>query len=364
VSSTRDAVRVTALFPPQVRDWGLPSEVPLTPRAARRVAREGASHSFDQAGKALNEDWGVGWDGKQIQRWSEQMGGRLIATREAEVRAYEAGVRPSGPANSPALLVIGMDGGRVQTREKQGETGSRWREDKVCAITSYVPGDGTKEHPPSPLVTTYVATMEKAEAFGRLLHVEAERRGLRRAQTVLTMGDGGNWIDPLSEREHLHDQRIVDYYHAAEHLYDAARAALGKDTPEAMTLAEQLKDHLWDGEMDQVILILKTHADRLGPPQESDGADHPRRVIANNINYFQTHRRHMDYPTYRRKGWPIGSGVTEAAVKLFNKRVKGTDQFWNQTGVESILALRALCLSQDDRWERYWNTRPAYSKAA
>jgi len=32
--------------------------------------------------------------------------------------------------------------------------------------------------------------------------------------------------------------------------------------------------------------------------------------------------------------------------------------------VESILSLRALWLSQDDRWARYWNTKPAYQKAA
>jgi hypothetical protein len=328
------------------------------------VAREGALHSFDQAALALNEDWGTQLDGKQIQRWSEAIGDVVRSVRDAEVRAYEQGHRPASVPNPPALLVIGMDGGRVQTREKQGENGSRWREDKVCSITSYLPGDGTAGHRPEPLVTTYVATMDKTEGFGKLVHVEAERRGLRQAGTVLVMGDGGNWIDPLSKRERLHDQRIVDYYHAAEHLYEAARAALGKDAPESLVLAQQLKDPLWDGRVDQVIAILKTHADRLGPPQESDGPDHPRRVLANNVGYFQTHRHHMDYPTYRRKGWPIGSGVTESAVKLFNKRVKGTEQFWSLPGVESILSLRALWLSQDDRWKRYWNTRPAYSKAA
>ena len=232
------------------------------------------------------------------------------------------------------------------------------------AITSYLPGDGTPDHRPEPLVTTYVATMERTEAFGRVLRVEAERRGMQRAGTVLVMGDGGNWIDPLSKRECLYDQRIVDYYHAVEHLYEAARAALGKDTPEAQALAEQLKDHLWAGRIDEVIVTLQGHADRLGPPQAGDGAEHPRRVLANNVGYFTTHRRHMDYPTYRRKGWPIGSGVTESAVKLFNKRVKGTEQFWSIPGVESILSLRALWLSQDDRWTRCWNTRPAYSKAA
>jgi len=86
--------------------------------------------------------------------------------------------------------------------------------------------------------------------------------------------------------------------------------------------------------------------------------------VANNIGYFEKQRRHMDSLTYRRKGWPIGSGVTESAVKQFNQRVKGTEQFWGEPGVESILSLRALWLSQDDRWNRYWNIRPAYRKAA
>lgn len=355
---------MAVLFPPQVRNWGLPTEVPLTPRAARRIAREATLHSFDQAALALNEDWGTHLDGKQIQRWSEAMGRLTVRNREREVEAYEQGCRPASPANAPALLVIGMDGGRVQTRERQGENGSRWREDKVAAITSYLPGDGTPDHPPTPLVTTYVATMGKTEAFGKLVHVEAERRGMHQAATVLVMGDGGNWIDPLSDRERLHDRRIVDYYHAAEHLYEAARAALGKDTPETCALARQLKDALWAGQLDEVIATLTGHAERLGPPQSGDGPDHPRRVLVNNVEYFQRHRHHMDYPTFRKKGWPIGSGVTESAVKQFNKRVKGTEQFWNVPGVESILSLRALWLSQDERWERYWNARPAYSKAA
>jgi len=336
----------------------------LTSRAARRVAREAATQSFDQAALALNEDWGTHLDGKQIQRWSEAMGRVVMLARDAEVLASERGHRPEPVLNPPALLVIGMDGGRVQTREKQGENGSRWREDKVCAITSYLPGDGTKEHPPKPLVTTYVATMGDAAAFGKLVRIEAERRGLRQALTTLTMGDGGNWIDPLSAREKLHDQRIVDYYHAAEHLHDASRAALGRDAPETSALAEQLKDHLWDGETAEVIAMLKAHAACLGPPRESDGPDHPRRVLANNVGYFQNHRHHMNYPKYRAQGWPIGSGLTESAVKLFNKRVKGTEQFWSVSGVESILCLRAMWLSQDGRWTRYWNTRPAYGKAA
>ncbi len=139
---------------------------------------------------------------------------------------------------------------------------------------------------------------------------------------------------------------------------------MGEDSPEVAPLAEELKEHLWNGRVDAVIGELGVHANRLGPPQGSDGPEHPRRVLANNVGYFTRHKPHMDYPEYRRKGWPIGSGMTEAGVKQFNKRVKGTEQFWNESGVEVILALRALWLSQDDRWDRYWSTRGGYSKAA
>ena len=112
-SSTRGAAHVAALFPPQVRDWGLPCEVPLTPRAARRVAREGSLHSFEQAALALNEDWGTRLDGKQIQRWAEAIGRTVASARDAEVRAFEQGIRPATPANASALLVIGMTAKRL-----------------------------------------------------------------------------------------------------------------------------------------------------------------------------------------------------------------------------------------------------------
>ena len=76
-------------------------------------------HSFPQAALALNEDWGTHLDAKQIQRWAEAIGRTVVSARDAEVRAFEQGARPATPENAPVLLVIGMDGGRVQTLEKQ-----------------------------------------------------------------------------------------------------------------------------------------------------------------------------------------------------------------------------------------------------
>jgi hypothetical protein len=342
----------------------LPSEAPLTPRAAERLSREAAVQSFDNAARALMTDWCMEQlDGKQVERWSEALGGTMVRQRDAEVLRYREGHRPDAPANEPQLLVIGMDGGRYQGREKDPENQSRWREDKVLNVTTYIPGDGSEEgRKPQPLISTYVATARDAHAFGPMARVEAERRGVRQAEVVIGMGDGGNFIDPLLEREFRLNARIIDWCHASEHLWDCAKAAFGVDTPEAAIWGERTEALLWDGRLKEVIAALQDQSDRLGDPRESDQKQHPRHVLRQNVGYFTKHQEHMRYPEYRRKGWPIGSGVTEAAVKQFNKRVKGTEQFWSERGIETILALRAAWIDQDQRWERYWANRAAYVK--
>lgn len=328
-------------------------EAKVSPMAARRIAREAATQSFENAARALNEDWGTHLQGKQIQRISEALGATVIQKRDAEVEAYERGERPVGPLNGPELLVIGVDGGRVQSREKSSETGSRWKEDKVLTITSCLLGDG-KEKKPVKLVTTCVATMRDCKAFGKLARVEAERRGIRQSPCTLLIGDGGNWIDPLRQEHFFRHPRIIDYCHAAEHLHEVARAVHPGDTLQSDAVATLLVEHLWEGRTQTLIDLLKEYADGVGPPQSGDGDDHPRQVLGRNVGYFERHRDHMNYPEYRRRGWPIASGITESGVKRFGKRVKGTEQFWSEPGAEAILALRALWLSDDQRWDHYW----------
>jgi hypothetical protein len=325
----------------------------LSPKAAQRLAREAATQTYDPAARALNEDWGTSYDGKQVQRWAQKLGQKVVEAQQAEVVAYEMGRRPRGPANDPELLVIGLDGGRVQGKEKDRETGSRWKEDKVLTITSYQKGDG-KDPSPQPLMTTCLATMADSQGLGKLARVEAERRGVRQAQQVLLMGDGAGWIDSQQQEHFGRHVRIVDYYHALEHLHEEARAVFPQQEPRRKALADELKRLLWRGQIPGLIKALQDCAARLGPPQETDPPDHPRRVAAQNVGYFTRHQKHMAYAAYRKLGWPIGSGAIESGVKQFNKRVKGTEQFWHRQGVEPILALRALWLSQDNRWHHYW----------
>jgi len=310
------------------------------------------TQSFDVAAETINEDWGTHYDGKQMQRWSEHVGEKVVKLQEAERKGYARGKRPEGPANASELLVIGMDGGRVQGRDKDPDTQSRWKEDKVLTISSYVKGDG-KDKKPQRLVTSYVATMGTSKTFGTLARVEAERRGIRQAQEVVVMGDAAAWIDTVAGEHFSCHERIVDYSHSSERLWDCARAL---EPARHKALGDRLESDLYEGRTGKLLKWLAKQVEELGAVRASDPEHHPRRVLAENLTYFERNQRHMDYPRYRANGWPIGSGVTESGVKLFNKRVKGTEQFWNtkgDQGVQAILALRALRLSNDDRWKHY-----------
>lgn len=313
---------------------------------------EAATVPFDVGARKINHDWGTTLDGKQIQRWSERIGDRLVGEREAALELFEKkNILPGCKANEHELLVIGMDGGRVQNRLKN-QDGSRWREDKVLTVTSYLKGDGKElGRLPQKLVSSYLATMGDAEDFGRLARLESERRGIRQAEQTIVIGDGASWIDGLCERHFPRSQRIVDWYHAVEHLYEAARAAHPTDDSAAKELAERMKSLLWEGgegKFDELMTVLRGLSATAGDPPAMAMETDPRKVLRRTVGYFEKRRGDMDYPRYRANGWPIGSGVTESGVKLFNKRVKGTEQFWSTPGVEAILALRAAWLSDDE----------------
>ena len=339
----------------------MPVEAPLTPKALLRISRECAEKSYDCATAALNEDWGSRYDGRDLQRWTEKVGARLVAERDAQVVAYNCGQRIASPENPPVLLVIGVDGGRVQTQEADPKTGSRWREDKVATITSYLPGDGAEEKPKA-LVTTHVATMEKCGPFGPMARAEAAHRGYPHAAQALAIADCGEWIDPLLDREFPGIERIADWSHAEEYLTDAGKAAFGAESAEAKAFSEKCAGLLYESQVENVIALLRDQSQRLGKPRKNDTAQHPRRILTTALGYIEKNKHHMDYARYLKNGWPIGSGNVEAGVKQFNKRVKGTEQFWSYSGAEAVLNLRALLLSQDGRWTAYWSHRPAYLK--
>jgi hypothetical protein len=95
------------------------------------------------------------------------------------------------------------------------------------------------------------------------------------------------------------------------------------------------------------------------PPDKALPENDPRRPIQRGLTYLTNNLQRVDYPRYRRLGLPVTSTLMESLVKEFNLRVKGTEKFWNDPqGAEAILTVRAALLSEDDRFNQFFATRP------
>ena len=210
-------------------------------------------------------------------------------------------------------------------------------------------------------VRTFVATLAPVDRFGPMVRAEAQRRNFAKAAARAFLGDGSAWIWGLHRREFADFVAIVDLLHVLVHLFTAARA-MADEAETRWGLFQAWAKLCWQGQVDQVIVALGGWCQRqapLGCDPDGVGQDDPRRVVARVGGYLQTNRERMDYPRYRRLGLPWTTSHVEATVKMFNRRVKGSEKFWSEEGAEAMLQLRAAFLSEDGRLDRHLKERPS-----
>jgi hypothetical protein len=81
------------------------------------------------------------------------------------------------------------------------------------------------------------------------------------------------------------------------------------------------------------------------------------------LGYFERNVERMQYGTFRKKGYFIGSGVVEAGCKsLVGARCKQSGMFWSVEGAEKILALR--CIHHSRNLSAFWKDRLNHHAAA
>jgi hypothetical protein len=344
---------------------GIPTTGGTIGRTERVCHAAVTGRSFEAAAEILREHDGMALSAKQVRVISEAEGQRVVQQRQREVEAYRKHELSFDAKEALELVVVTADGGRVQTRQRVN--GNGWKEDKVGGVYDAIPkkdpaaASADRYEGAKARKKTYVATLATWEEFGWMLCVEAMRRGYERAQDKLFISDGAEVLRGLRQTHFPGAVFILDWYHASEHLADAAKAAFGEDADRVRTWYATLKDHLWQGDVDAILRALQKESARVGPPVPKEADSSPRVVLHRNQGYFEDNRDGMNYPRFRAEGWPIGSGIAEGAVKQFGMRLKGTEKFWNGfgygLGADEMLALCALHRSEDNRWPEHWDRR-------
>lgn len=241
-----------------------------------------------------------------------------------------------------------MIAGELQGRRgRQADGGAKTREVKIGCVFTQTTTDQDGLPVRDPESTTFVAALETAEAFGWRLYAEALRRGLLRAERVVVLGDGAEWIRNLVEM-HFHGAvQILDVYHAREHLAELCQLLWPQDSERAQHERKRWWNLLDEDGVETIIQEARLHSIAL-----SEGQDR----IRQEIGYLQKNAERMRYARFRASGLFVGSGVVEAGCRsLVGQRLKQSGMKWSVRGANAILALR--CILRSRRWEDYRESR-------
>ena len=314
-----------------------------SPGVREAVCLVDAAVAFERGKEWLGKLSGIKIAAEEGRLISEGMGETLEEAVQEEIEnVWEVNKPfPREVCEKPKRLYISPDGTTVHTEEG-------WKEMKVGAVfTARVPAEGED---PEREITRYVGGMENSKAFGKRLYVEAVKLGLGSDTEVIAIGDGAHWI--WNELDVILPERrteIIDFYHASEKLWEAAKLAYGEESPQTKTWAERQAHQLKRGKFNQVLEALQEIR------VKGKEAKAVQRQI---IGYFKTNRDRMRYLEFRKKGYFIGSGVVESSCKhLVGSRLKQAGMKWTQSGAQAILQLRVALLN--NRWDHLWTRMAA-----
>jgi hypothetical protein len=331
--------------------------------AEDRIAFMGKDGAFESAAEALHHLGLLTVAASTIRDVCNRLGAGLRATLDHQVAQQH---RPEDVAaeERPVGLGISVDGvmlGRVDPQHRRRGTPQRkirgktalkhyFHEVKTLVIFDFDAAGKT-------LRKTYQATQERVEDFREEVALEAQKRGAHTAELLVFLGDGAPWVWKTASELFPHAIQILDWYHAMEHIWAIGRAKFGSREKELWAWVAARETELWKGNMDALIAALKVVSAELGTPDQrlSDTARAVDRIwIAyRGIGYFEENRHRMNYPEYRAKNLPIGSGVVESACKhVVASRMKHAGMRWDEPGAENILALR--CHYLNGRWDSLW----------
>jgi hypothetical protein len=310
----------------------------LAPRQHEHLVHLASWMPFAQASSLLTLLLGVQAGKETVRRLTEQAGRHV---EQAQTQAAKAPwPEQTSKIASAARLVMSADGAYVPL--VKGE----WAEVRTLAIgkvnASCAAGKKSETRASD---LSYFSRMTSADHFSELAEVETRRRRLIDAKEVCAVMDGASWLPGLVEMHRPDALRILDFPHAAEHLSLLLQALEQAGMSLPADVLPRLLHHLKQ-RGPQALLRL---ANRL-PAHVAE-----REGVREHLSYLRKRAAQMDYPQFRKLGWPIGSGSVESANKLVvQARLKGAGMHWERTNVNPMLALRnGVC---NDRWTESWQT--------
>jgi hypothetical protein len=324
----------------------------VTAAAAEAISLAGLVTSFGRAQRqTLKKLTGIRVSESTVQRVTEDAGETL-----AELQAAKQTFGPTASwdwqldAEGQTCGYASLDHVSVP---QQGPQGAKAEGRMAAVALLYNPQSKHDEQLPRGYdEVRFLAGFYEFPALGGELRRQAAQVGWDDLGQQLGISDAGNGLEDFLRANFPLSNRMLDFYHASEHVASLAQAVHPGDQPQAAAQAKtwcHALKHQGGTTLRQVFEQLDTtawNADRL----------ETHRV---ELQYFRNHEHKMDYPRYLAHGWQIGSGPVESSCKrVVTQRLKGAGMRWSQRGSNAICHLHALLLSQANQWAGFWARKP------
>jgi hypothetical protein len=326
---TTTATAVEKGFFPLDETWRIANS--LSNRLSQETVYLATHMPFEEVSVVLERIGRVSVPPTTVWRQVQQQGARLHQAQHK--RQEQVGVERTSWEHArydpQARVGLSLDGGMVSVR------GEGWKELKVGSL-----GAIERQWTPDGQVVKlndlhYVGVVGDVERFKATFWELAVRRGVLYAGHTVVTADGAAWIWRVASDLFPCSVQIVDWYHAMQHLAQAAADHYPDDASAAASWRKALQTRLFQGQLDVVIAALEPVAN--GKHQ----------------GYFKEHKRRMQYQEFWESGYPIGSGAVESGIKQFKQRLTGAGMRWSRPAIERMVTLRAAALSRtfDDLWD-------------
>lgn len=278
---------------------------------------------------------------QELGKWIREKG--VGATGVLTAIPVAPGAEP-GTERKQLRWVIGADGTNVRVvvnsarRKCQGNedasatrTGGTCKREVKVGVVARLDEDGR-------VVTGsqwYTAMLEKAALFRKRLRAIAEARGVRTKDEVVIASDAANWLPALGTRHFPEATVIRDFYHAREHLGTMGEALHGQGSSEAAEWATKMGHRL----QKEGARPLVAEWERMDVTPKNP------KIWEREVAFFRNNQDEMDYPAFRARKLPIGSGSAEGGCKyVVGDRFKVAGARWTEAGLHNLLPIRvAYC---------------------
>lgn len=189
----------------------------------------------------------------------------------------------------------------------------------------------------------YYVDTAPADRFSELVWATGFDHLADQVNDLIFVTDGSDWIERIITHHFPRATLIIDWFHACEYLAPVAALA-HSDAARREQWLNQVTTDWWEGRIAQVVKACRPMV-RAHLKPDDDPAQQA-------IRYFFNQRHRMDYPTYRDRNYPIGSGTMESACKQLGlQRLKIAGARWGQDRESACKVAKARAAYLSGQWD-------------